>query len=95
MSDLPIGAYVLATKFSDGDPCDQFAVGFISGKTPHGRWLVIDQNGVNMRANGFRRAERITPEEGAYLVSIFPMIGDNPGASLWWHLDKYREEQDA
>lgn len=95
MSELQIGDYVLATKYSDGDPCDQFAVGFISGKTPHGRWLVIDQDGVNLRANGFRRAARITPEEGSYLVSLFSMIGDKPGRSLWWHLDKYREDQDV
>jgi hypothetical protein len=89
-SPLAVGEYVLATKYDDGDPCDHFFVGFVSGYTHHGRYLVVDNDGRSQRANGFRRAERITAEEGSALVAMFPDIGDKPGPSLWWHLDRIR-----
>lgn len=89
-----VGDYVLATKYSDGDPCDHFYVGFVSGYTHHGRYLIVDNEGKNQRANGFRRVEKITHEEGAALVALMPQIGDRRGKSLWWHLGKIRGEQD-
>ena len=84
--------YVLATKYEDGDPCDNFAVGFVVGKTWHGRYLVADLEGQLFRHNGFRRIEPITEEEGHALVKLFPTIGDRFGQSLWTHLDKIRKE---
>jgi len=33
---INIGSYVLATKYSDGDPQDQFYVGFVAGYTEEG-----------------------------------------------------------
>jgi hypothetical protein len=89
-SPLAVGEYVLATKYDDGDAGDHFFVGFVSGYTHHGRYLVVDNDGRSQRANGFRRAERITTEEGSALVAMFPDIGDKPGPSLWWHLDRIR-----
>lgn len=85
-----IGDYVLATKWADGDPCDHFVVGFVAGYTRHGRFLIVDNDGRNQRANGFRRAERITADEGRQLVAMMPAIGDTPGDSLWWHLARLR-----
>jgi hypothetical protein len=87
--EIKIGDYVLATKYSDGDPCDHFCVGFISDInntiTPP-RYMVVDNDGVNQRGNGFRRVQKITKEEGQQLVELMPDIGDKPGKSIWWHL---------
>jgi hypothetical protein len=54
--------------------------------------LVVDNGGKNQRANGFRRAERITVVEGEKLCELMPKIGDSPGPSLWWHLGNLRDE---
>lgn len=81
-----IGDYVLATKYSDGDPCDHFCVGFISCVTHHGRYLVVDNEGQNQRENGFRKVGKITREEGSVLVALMPLIGDREGQSVWRHL---------
>jgi hypothetical protein len=87
-----VGDYVLATKYDEGDPCDHFVVGFVSGYTDHTppRYMIVDNEGHNQRCNGFRRAERITETEGRMLVEIFPQIGDKIGPSVWWHLSKIR-----
>lgn len=89
---MGVGAYVLATKYGDGDPCDHFFVGFVSGYTHHGRYLCVDNDGIAQRGNGFRRAERITADEGRQLVEMMPVIGDKPGPSVWWQLWKIRGE---
>lgn len=88
-----VGDYVLATKYDDGDPCDHFYVGFVSGYTHHGRYLVADNHGQSQRANGFRRAEKITDAEGRRLIGMMGEIGDVRGRSLWWHLAKIRGEE--
>ena len=86
------GDYVLATKYSDGDPMDQFYVGFVAEVLPNGRHIVTDANGISQRANGFRRAEKITQAEGAALCAMIPHISDQPGPSLWAHLERIRNE---
>lgn len=91
---MDVGDYVLATKYDDGDPCDHFYVGFVSGYTWHKRYLIVDNDGNNQRGNGFRRAERITTDEGRQLVLMMPNIGDIHGPSVWWHLAKIRGEQE-
>ena len=85
-----IGDYVLATKYSDGDPCDQFAVGFFAGMTHHGRFLVVDNEGRDFKLTGFRRMEPITEDEGRELLRIMPDISDRPGPSLWDYLAAMR-----
>lgn len=78
---MRIGEYVLATKFSDGDPQDQWCVGFYNRKLME-RNLVIDNAGKNFRANGFRKIMRITQAEGKYLVDHIKDIEES-GNGLW------------
>lgn len=80
---LVCGDYVLATKYTDGDPCDHFYVGFFRGML-RDRYLVDDGNGRLARANGFRRCERISQRVGTALCAAMPIIGNVPGRSVWW-----------
>lgn len=75
------GDYVLATKYDDGDPQDQWAVGFYSGETG-GRHYVVDANDNQFRGNGFRRAEKITVARGAWLLANVQAI-EGSCCSLW------------
>src|SRR5882672_8973073 len=103
--DPAIGAYVLATKYSDGDPGDHFAVGWlkeIDDRYGQRRYMVVDAAGKSFRANGFRRCETITAERGDWLVKHFPEIEAHPfrvndedqiiGKSVWdWANDPMDE----
>lgn len=62
------GDYVLATKYSDGDPHDQWCVGFFK-ETSDGRHIVVDESGIAFRPSGFRRCEAISAEEGELILS--------------------------
>ena len=80
------GDYVLATKYEDGDPGDQWAVGFLQQVVTHAdfkrRFIVVDANGESFRANGFRRVEKISGVRGEWILNQKEQIeaGD---ASLW------------
>lgn len=100
MRKLVIGDYVLATKYTDGDPMDHFCVGFFSGMLvdrtgiPTERYLVANGRGVTLRASGFRRCERIQKKTGKILVDAFPFIGDRPGRSIWYWRRHIKELQE-
>lgn len=79
---LWIGAYVLATKYSDGDPKDHWCIGFYDGKLREDRHLVRDAAGELFRANGFRRVQRITARRGSWLLEHARDI-ELSGRSLW------------
>jgi hypothetical protein len=74
-----VGDYVLATKYSDGDPGDAWALGFYAGTleqwagttvgTP-ARYMVVDGNNKNIRGNGFRRVARIRKDVGRWLLEV-------------------------
>ncbi len=67
------GNYVLATKYSDGDILDGWGVGFFDSMLPKyggDRYMVTDNDGSQLRGNGFRRCELISPEEGDYLIDF-------------------------
>lgn len=81
--ELRFDDYVLATKYHDGDPCDQFAIGWFVRVNEAGRYLVCDNDGKLFRASGFRRCARISERVGKLLVKIAPIISDKPGYSLW------------
>jgi hypothetical protein len=86
------GDYVLATKYSDGDPKDHFCVGLFRGMLFE-RYLVEDNKGHLFRANGFRRCEKITRCIGDVLVAGMPII-EQGCASVWYwkrHLKALKE----
>jgi len=75
-----LGDYVLATKYSDGDPGDAWALGFYAGELDMGndrceikvapRYMVKDGAGNNIRWNGYRRVARIRKDVGAWLLNV-------------------------
>ena len=82
-----VGDYVLATKYSDGDPQDHWCVGFYAGLTnpekyDPPRYDVVDGEGKNFRGNGFRRIKKITPERGAWMLKHAKDI-ELSGMSVW------------
>lgn len=76
------GDYVLATKWHDGDPGDQWAVGFFDRVLREDRFIVVDSKGRSFRANGFRRIKKISAERGAWLLAHTQEI-EMSGRSLW------------
>lgn len=92
MSDQPKpqtpkkGDYVLATKYGDGDPGDEWAVGIFDRMLPKeggDRFMVVDYYGKQFRGNGFRRCKKISEERGAWLLANMADIQAS-GRSLWW-----------
>ena len=81
---LLLGDYVLATKYTDGDPGDHWAVGFYRGVVAD-RHIVVDVEGGTFRANGFRRCEKITEAEGAHLLRLAPA---GAAGSVWGLIDR-------
>ncbi len=89
------GDYVLATKYSDGDPMDQWCVGFFKETLYYDpiRYLVVNDQGQPFRANGFRRVERLSADEGKWILDHKDDISCPVSVgSLWDWLDKAREE---
>jgi hypothetical protein len=81
MANMPaIGDYVLATKWSDGDPGDPWALGFYAGELEMGndrceikmapRHLVNNSAGQSIRPGGYRRVARIRKDVGAWLLNV-------------------------
>ena len=89
MSELKKGDYVLATKYSDGDPQDHFVVGFFDGMLKKGsseryhRYNVVDGEGRLFRGNGFRRCEKISNRVGTILVDNMSFI-EQGSCSVWY-----------
>lgn len=97
MGEMPnIGDYVLATKYSDGDPGDPWALGFYAGELNVGndretvkvapRYLVNDSAGHSIRPGGFRRVARIRKDVGHWLLTIAAKQLENspPGTVNLW-----------
>ena len=81
VGQISVGEYCLATKFSDGEAWDQYAVGFYAGEIFLGRHQVVDNDGKPFRANGFCRCEPITREQGNFILHA-PGISDT-NFKLW------------
>lgn len=82
------GDYVVATKYIDGDPGDQFCVGFYDRRFEHGsetRHLVTDRDGKQFRGNGFRRVERISARRGEWIVRNLNLIEQMQDMFSVWH----------
>lgn len=102
------GAYVLATKYTDGDPGDNWAVGFYDKACHFGnefradvRHMVVDLDGAQLRESGFRKVGLITPEYGAWLLSMAKALESAPpgAVDLWgmmgkWATPKIKGEQE-
>lgn len=84
---VSIGDYVLATKYSDGDPQDHWAVGFYDGITsPHydqPRFSIVGNDGAQFRGNGFRRMKKISAKRSKWLLDNKCLI-ETSNRSLWW-----------
>lgn len=88
---LNIGDYVLATRWSDGDPQDPWFIGFLCGVTEEKdpRYFVSDAEGRQIH-RAFDRVKKIQPEVGAYLIEQKDYI-ECSGVSLWSHLKSARK----
>jgi hypothetical protein len=84
-----IGDYVLATKYSDGDPGDAWGVGYYDGMKYGDRHMVKDSTGAQIRLNGFRRVAKITSEYGNWLMLNAAMLEKSPPGmiDLWGMLN--------
>jgi hypothetical protein len=68
-----IGDYVLATKYSDGDPGDNWALGFYAGPMLEyvpPRYNIVGSDGKSIRGNGFRKIARIRKDVGRWLLAV-------------------------
>lgn len=89
LTPLLAGDYVLATKYSDGDPQDQWSIGFFDSMLPKvggERYMVVDGEGNQFRGNGFRRAQKIDANTGRWLLEHKAEI-ESSGRSVWDWLD--------
>ena len=83
MTNPHVGDYVLATKYHDGDPGDQWSVGFYDGcRNEH--HFVVDNAGNHFRGNGFRRVAKISRECGVALVAHIPIIERSSRSVRGW-----------
>lgn len=88
MINIQKGDYVIATKYKDGDPGDQFCIGFYAGSyDSYGqtRHLVVDSEGVNFRHNGFRRVAKVSHERGSWMVRNLKLIEELKNRFSVWH----------
>lgn len=89
------GDYVLATKYADGDPCDQWCVGWYDHHYDHfgqTRHMVVDSDGRQFRGNGFRRVGLITPDVGEWLLRNSKDLERSPFHINLWRLIGHETE---
>lgn len=85
---MKIGDYVLASKYTDGDPRDQWCLGFYAGLTNAQkynppRYDVKNVNGEQYRGNGFRRVEKISRRRSAFILQNKSEI-ESGNKSIWY-----------
>jgi hypothetical protein len=76
------GDYVLATKWSDGDPRDPFCVGYFHCMHDD-RYIVVDENGIPFRLGGFRRCEKVSERVGNAIVNAAEFLEKSSAYSVW------------
>ncbi len=88
------GDYVLATKYSDGDPADAWCVGYYIAPTAWNRHLVGDANagpGPNgYRFSGFEYVALIDEELGNWLVRNAVELEKAPPCINLWAIHEAR-----
>ena len=91
--EIKKGDYVLATKWQNGDPKDQWSVGFFD-RMEDKRYYIVDHDNKQLRMNGFRRIAKISQERGAFLIKNINFI-EWSGYSLWyWKRCKISDKKD-
>ena len=94
MKPFVLGDYVLATKFRGGDPGDHWCVGWFAGMLPKlggDRYEVVDSRGNLFRGNGFRRACRISPDAGKWLLDHRREMSQSRRSVWGWLRVAYKE----
>lgn len=98
MQQFQKGDYVLATKYSDGDPKDQWCIGFYECPLDYSpmppRHHIVDGNGRPFRGNGFRRVKKISHARGMWLLDHAGDI-EMGARSLWWWVRQPMEMERA
>lgn len=97
MSKIPDGAYVLATKFSDGNPGDPWAVGFLRRDGTR-RFTVLNNDGVPIyRPGGFSRIFRISKFVGREIVDNARVIETSLTPMIQWkhHFERTEWAEEA
>ena|ERR1700734_3409042 len=82
------GSYVLATKYYDGDPGDQYAMGFFEYWYDHfgqNRYIVVDNDGNSFRGNGFRCIASLSHRRGVWLCANIKLIDSLMDSFSIWH----------
>lgn len=82
-----IGDYVLGTRWSDGDPGDPWAVGFLTAVhcTPLGqRFIVSHADGTPIRPAGYKHVRRLSFERGKWLLDNSRIIEDSGRKLGFW-----------
>lgn len=81
-----VGDYVLATKYSDGDPGDPWAFGrlheIVNIPGLGYKYVILRKDGTPYRYGGFGCCRRVTPEQTAYLQANMDKI-EYSGKSMW------------
>lgn len=79
------GELVLATEYHDGDPRNAWGVGYYDGGDNRGRHWVVDQSGLHLSVNGFRKVEKVSRDRGLFLIENAERIEQDPHhRGLWW-----------
>jgi len=91
--DVEKGTYVLATKWTDGDPGDAWAVGFYDGEID-GRHFVVDNDDKQIRITGYRRVGAVSKEVGHWLIAVAADVLEQspPGSVNLWNMLNGEEE---
>ena len=64
------GDYVLATKWDDGDPGDNWGVGYYD-RYENNRHFIVDNEGKQIRHGGFRKVRgELREDVGRWLIEI-------------------------
>ena len=90
---IKINDYVLATKYSDGDSQDHWAIGFYAGQIEGydpPRYDIKDINGESFRYNGFRKVKKISVSEGNHILNNIAKICGSE-KSIWKILNELRK----
>ena len=92
---LNIGDYVLASKYSDADPGDPWAVGFLN-EIIDGRYFVGNDDIHSFRFSGYRHCVKIPEYIGDWLLKNAEVLESSPPGSinLFKALDTERNQDD-